>query len=114
MRIRRGDVIVANFEPVVGSEQGGIRPALVIQNDLGNFNSPTVIVTAITSKRFTKNFPTNVFISKKDSRLPKDSTIMLNQIRTIDKKRIIKKLGFLDRELIKKIDLAVKISLDLN
>ena len=113
MKIKRGDIIIADFEPVVGSEQGGIRPALVIQNDIHNKYSPVTIVASITSKKFTKNFPTNVFVSKKDSRLPKDSTIMLNQIRTIDKLRIKKRVSRLNPYLMFQVDLAMKISLGL-
>lgn len=113
MKIKRGDIIIADFEPVVGSEQGGIRPALIIQNDIHNKYSPVTIVASITSKKFTKNFPTNVFISKKDSRLQKDSTIMLNQIRTIDKSRIKKRVFKLNPYLMFQVDLAIKISLGL-
>lgn len=113
MKIKRGDIIIADFEPVVGSEQGGIRPALVIQNDIHNKYSPVTIVASITSKKFTKNFPTNVFVSKKDSRLLKDSTIMLNQIRTIDKLRIKKRVSRLNPYLMFQVDLAMKISLGL-
>ena len=111
--VYRGEIILANFEPVKGSEQGGIRPALVIQNNEGNLYSPTIIVAAITSKNQEKSYPTNVFISKKDSKLPRDSTIMLNQIRTIDKSRIIKKISKLNPYLMFQVDLAIKISLDL-
>jgi len=113
MRIRRGDIIIADFEPVRGSEQGGIRPALIIQNDTGNFYSPTIIVAAVTSKKFNKNFPTNIFLSKKDSKLPKDSIIMLNQIRTIDRSRIKKRISRLNPYLMFQVDLAIKISLGL-
>jgi mRNA interferase MazF len=112
-RIRRGDIVVVNFEPVRGSEQGGIRPALVIQNNEGNLYGPTIIVAAITSKNQDKNYPFNVFISKKDSKLPKDSTILLNQIRTIDKSRIIKIASKLNPFILSQVDLAIKISLGL-
>jgi len=112
--ILRGDIFLINFEPVLGSEQGRTRPAVIIQNNISNQFSPLTIVAPITSRVYEKEYPTNVFLKKEDSGLDKDSTILLNQIRTIDKKRIIKKLGSLDKELIKKIDLAIKISLDLN
>ena len=113
MRIRRGDVVITNFEPVVGSEQGGIRPALIIQNDVHNEHSPTTIIAPITSKIYSKIFPTNVLILKKDSRLPKDSTIMLNQIRTIDKSRIKKRVFRLNPYLMFQVDVAIKVSLGL-
>lgn len=113
LKIKRGDVVLVNLEPVVGSEQGKTRPAVIIQNNLGNEYSPTTIVAPITSKVFTKEFPTNVFIAQEDSKLKEDSTILLNQIRTIDKSRIIKKMNNLSAEIIAKINMAIKISLDL-
>lgn len=113
VEIKRGDLVLVNLEPVKGSEQGGVRPCLIIQNDKGNEYSPLTIIAPITSKKFTKEFPTNVFIDKEDSKLNKDSTILLNQIRTIDKKRIIKKLSHLNEFITKKVDLAIKISLDI-
>jgi mRNA interferase MazF len=111
--MRRGDIILANFEPVKGSEQGGVRPSLIVQNDISNTNSPVIIVAAITSKQFTREFPTNVFIRKKDSGLDRDSTILLNQIRTIDKSRVIKKISSLDTQLMHKVDRAIKVSLGI-
>jgi len=113
-RIRRGDIIIVNFEPIKGSEQGGIRPALVIQNDIHNQYSPVTIVASITSRKFTKDFPTNVFISKEDSKLKRDSTILLNQIRTIDKSRIKKVISRLNPYLMFQVDLAIKTSLALD
>ena len=113
MKIKRGDIVIINFDPVKGSEQGGVRPALVIQNDVHNKYSPVIIVAAITSKKFSKDFPTNVFLPKKDSKLKKDSTILLNQIRTIDKTRIREKISNLNPYLMFKVDLAIKISLGL-
>jgi len=114
VEIKRGNIYLANLEPIKGSEQGGVRPVLVIQNDGYNKYSPVIIIAAITSKIFSKEFSTNVFLSKRDSGLDKDFTILLNQIKTIDKQKIIKKLGSLDRFQIKKVDIALKISLDLN
>ena len=111
--IKRGDIFLADLEPIKGSEQGGIRPVLIIQNNFSNKNSPVVIVAAVTSTTFEKEYPTNVFIQKKDSNLEKDSTVLLNQLRTIDKIRLIKKIGSLDSYLMNKIDRAIKISLDL-
>ena len=89
--IERGDIIIVDLEPVKGSEQGGIRPSVIIQNDIGNKYSPTTIIAPITGKKFSKEFPTNVKLLKDDSGLEKDSVILLNQIKTIDKSRIIKK-----------------------
>ena len=113
VEIKRRDIVLANLEPVKGSEQGGIRPCLIIQNNISNKYSPVIVIAAITSKKFSKEFSTNVFLLKEDSRLDKDSTILLNQIRTIDKSRIIKKLHALDKFIMEKVDLAIKISLDL-
>ena len=114
MDIRRGDIVLAGLEPVKGSEQGGIRPVLVIQNDNGNKFSPTTIIAPITSKKFTKEFPTNVTIPEEESKLNNESTVLLNQVRTIDKSRIIKKISSLDFYLMSKVDMALKISLSLN
>jgi len=113
MILRRGDIFLANLEPIKGSEQGGIRPVLILQNNVYNKYSPVTIIAAITSKIFNKEFPTNVFLSKKDSKLDKDSTILLNQIRTIDKSRIIRKIGALDEEIMWKVDKSIEISLGL-
>jgi len=113
MNVTRGDIFLANLEPVKGREQGGIRPVLIIQNDLSNKYSPVTIIAAITSKKFEKDFPTNIFIKKEDSRLDKNSTILLNQMRTIDKSRLIKRISSLDRIIMSQVDLAIKISLGL-
>jgi len=114
MIFKRGEIILVNLEPVTGSEQGKIRPVLIIQNDVSNEFSPTIIIASITSKIYEKEYPTNVFISKSDSKLDKDSTILLNQIRTIDKSRIIKKISNLNNFIMKKVDLAIKVSLNLD
>ena len=106
--------MLANLEPVIGSEQGSIRPVLIIQNDISNEYSPTTIIAPVTSRVYTKEFPTNVYVSKQDSKLDKDSTILLNQIRTIDKSRIIKKLTKLDNTIMNKVDMAIKVSLGLD
>jgi len=113
VNIKRGDLVLANLEPVSGSEQGGTRPVLILQNDIQNKHSPVTIVAAITSKIFSKEFPTNIFLLKNESRLNKDSTILLNQIRTIDKSRIIKRISTLDNHTMRKVEIAIKISLDL-
>lgn len=113
MEIKRGDLVLVHLDPVVGSEQGKIRPALIIQNDVGNQYSPTTIIAPMTSTIFSKDFPTNVFLLKKNSGLDKDSTILLNQIRVIDKSRIVKKLSRLDYESMKRVDAAIQVSLGL-
>ena len=113
-QIIRGEIVVANLEPVKGSEQGGIRPVVVIQNDTLNKYSPTTIIAPITSKIYTKEYLTNVIIKKEDSKLKVNSTILLNQIKTIDKRRIIKKIGSLDNFTMNKVDRAIKISLALD
>ncbi len=114
MQIKRGEIVLANLEPTKGSEQGGIRPVLILQNDVSNKYSPVTIIAAITSKVSEKEYPTNVFVSQEDSHLDRDSTILLNQIRTIDKSRIIKKVSSLDFYFMHKVDLAIKISLGLH
>ncbi|MAG02568.1 PemK family transcriptional regulator [Candidatus Pacearchaeota archaeon] len=113
MTIKKGDIFIANLNPVRGSEQGGIRPVLIIQNDISNRNSPVTIIASITSKIYQKEFPTNVFISKDSSGLDRDSTILLNQIRTIDNYRLTRKIGSLDNFTLNKVDKALRISLDL-
>ena len=114
VEIKIGDILLVNFEPVRGSEQGGIRPSLVIQNDLGNKYSPTTIIAPITAKKFNKEFPTNIHLLKEDSKLEKDSTILFNQIRTIDKSRVIKRISTLDETIMKKVDMAIKVSLGID
>lgn len=113
MEIKRGDILIVNLEPVFGAEQGNIRPALVIQNNLGNKFSPVTIVAPITSKIYTREFATNIEITKDESNLKKDSTILLNQVRTIDKKRIKKKIAHISNETMRKVDMAIEISLGL-
>lgn len=111
--IRRGDIFYADLSPVVGSEQGGVRPVLVIQNDIGNKYSPTVIIAAITSQINKAKLPTHVEIDGNEHGLPKDSVVLLEQIRTIDKRRFIEKICRLDDEMMKKINEALMISLGL-
>lgn len=113
LEIKRGDIFLVDLEHVRESEQGKCRPALVIQNNLGNTYSPITIIAAITSKKFNEEYPNNVHIKSNESDLEQDSTVLLNQIRIIDKSRIIKFLGKLSEEDMKKVDLALKISLDL-
>ena len=109
--MKRGDIYRADLDPVIGSEQGGIRPVLIIQNDIGNLHSPTVIVAAITSKLNKPNLPTHVAIPSKQSGLKKDSVLLTEQVRTLQKKRLKEKLGRVDDELMAKVDRALAISL---
>ena len=111
--VRRGEIYYADLSPVVGSEQGGVRPVLVVQNDIGNKYSPTVIVAAITSQINKGKLPTHVEIGATDYGLPKDSVILMEQIRTIDKKRLKEKIGFLSAEVMKVVDEALQISFGL-
>lgn len=111
--ILRGDLVYADLSPVIGSEQGGVRPVLIIQNDIGNKFSPTTIVAAITSVKNKSNLPTHVKIGDKSSGLPKESVILLEQIRTIDKKRLKDKIGRVSDDFMKTIDEALRISLNL-
>lgn len=109
--IRRGEIYYADLSPVVGSEQGGIRPVLIIQNDVGNKYSPTVIVSAITSKIDKAKIPTHIELKAQDYGLAKNSVVLLEQIRTIDKRRLKEKIGILDEFKIKQINTALLISL---
>jgi mRNA interferase MazF len=111
--IKRGDIFYADLSPVVGSEQGGVRPVLIVQNDIGNKYSPTVIAAAITSQINKAKLPTHIEISAQDYGLNKDSVILLEQIRTIDKKRLREKIGHLDEELMGKVNDALGISFGL-
>lgn len=113
MIIKRGDIIYADLSPVIGSEQGGVRPVLVIQNDIGNKYSPTVIVAAITSQINKAKLPTHVELVAEEYGITKDSVILLEQIRTIDKKRLKEKIGHLSDELMKKVDDGLQISFGL-
>ena len=106
MKVKRGDIFYADLSPVVGSEQGGVRPVLVVQNDIGNKYSPTVIIAAITSQMNKVKLPTHVEVSAKFG-LPKNSVVLLEQIRTIDKKRLREKVGFTDEFFMKKVDEAL-------
>lgn len=102
MQVRRGDIYYADLSPVIGSEQGGIRPVLIIQNDIGNRHSPTVICAAITSKMNKAKLPTHVEIDAKRYQIVKNSVILLEQIRTIDKKRLKEHVCHVDEALMKK------------
>ena len=113
MVIKRGDIFYADLSPVIGSEQGGIRPVLIVQNDIGNKYSPTVIASAITSQINKAKLPTHIELSAKEYGLPKDSVILLEQIRTIDKRRLREKIGHLDDELMERVNDALSISFGL-
>lgn len=114
MNIRRGDIYYADLSPVVGSEQGGLRPVLIVQNDVGNKYSPTVIAAAITSKMGKAKLPTHIDVIGDTVGLAKDSTILLEQIRTIDKVRLKEKMGHLDEETMRGVNSAISVSFGLN
>jgi len=111
MEIRRGDLYYADLSPVIGSEQGGVRPVLIIQNNTGNKFSPTVIASAVTSQLTKARLPTHIELGQGQFGLPKDSVILLEQIRTLDKRRLKEKLGTLDAARMRKVDKAILISL---
>jgi len=113
LEVKRGYIFYADLSPVVGSEQGGTRPVLVVQNDIGNRYSPTVIVAAITSQIDKAKLPTHVEISAAEYNLEKDSVILLEQVRTIDKQRLEKKVTELDERIMRRVDDALRISLGL-
>ncbi|HEX3021782.1 MAG TPA: type II toxin-antitoxin system PemK/MazF family toxin [Lachnospiraceae bacterium] len=114
MVIKRGDIFYADLRPVIGSEQGGVRPVLIIQNDTGNKHSPTVICAAITSKMNKAKLPTHVELDADKYGIVKDSVILLEQVRTIDKTRLKEKVCHLDADVLKKIDKALLISFSLD
>ncbi len=113
MEVRRGDIFFANLNPVIGSEQGGTRPVLILQNDIGNRYSPTTIVAAITSRIKKAKLPTHVELDAARHNLEKDSVILLEQLRTIDKRRLKEKVAHLDDELMLRVNEALEISLGL-
>ena len=116
--VKRGDIFYADLSPVVGSEQGGMRPVLIVQNDVGNKYSPTVIAAAITSQRFTSQtgkarLPTHISLAGHDVGLTKDSVVLLEQIRTIDKRRLREHMGHVDEGLMNQVDSAIAVSFGL-
>lgn len=113
MEISRGEIYYADLSPVVGSEQGGVRPVLVVQNDVGNKYSPTVIIAAITSQLSKAKLPTHIELSKDKYNLPKDSVVLLEQIRTLDKRRLKEKIGIIDKFTMEKVDVALMVSFGL-
>lgn len=114
LMVKRGDIFYADLSPVVGSEQGGIRPVLVVQNDVGNKYSPTIIVAAITSQINKAKLPTHLELPGDEYGLSKNSVILAEQVRTIDKRRLKEKIGHLDDALMTKIDNALKISFGID
>jgi mRNA interferase MazF len=113
MTIRRGDIFYADLSPVIGSEQGGLRPVLIVQNDVGNRYSPTVIAAAITSRMGKTKLPTHIDVSAPDVGLAKDSVILLEQIRTLDKQRLKEKMGHLDGSMMDRVNGAIAVSFGL-
>jgi mRNA interferase MazF len=112
--MRRGDVYYADLRPVIGSEQGGIRPVLIVQNDMGNKHSPTVICAAITSKMNKAKLPTHIELDSLRYDMDRDSVVLLEQLRTIDKKRLKDKVCHLDKEIMQRVNRALMISLELD
>ena len=112
--MKRGDIYYADLRPVIGSEQGGIRPVLIVQNDVGNRHSPTIICAAITSKMNKAKLPTHIELSAKRYAMEKDSVILLEQVRTIDKSRLREKVCHLDREILSSVNQALLISFALD
>lgn len=113
MTIKRGDLYYTDLSPVVGSEQGGVRPVLIIQNNVGNKYSPTVVIAAITSKKHKNKLPTHVELGSLVDGLPKNSIVLLEQIRTIDKSRLGNKIGSVSDHVMRKIDDSIAVSLGL-
>lgn len=113
MYVKRGEIYYADLSPVVGSEQGGIRPVLIVQNDVGNRHSPTVIAAAITSQKDKAKLPTHIAIDAANCGLTQNSVVLLEQIRTLDKKRLKEKMGALDNSSMNRVDSALSISFGL-
>jgi mRNA interferase MazF len=114
VNIRRGDIYYADLSPVIGSEQGGVRPVLIVQNNVGNRFSPTVIAAAITSQRAKANLPTHIMLNAQTTGLAKDSVVLLEQVRTIDKHRLKERMGRLDNTSMLQVDQALSISFGLD
>lgn len=111
--VRRGDIFYADLSPVVGSEQGGVRPVIIVQNDMGNRHSPTVIVAAITSQLNKAKLPTHIELIDPQCGLTRDSVILLEQVRTLDKRRLREKIGHLEEDRMAEVDAAIAVSLGL-
>lgn len=113
MTVKRGDIYYADLSPVIGSEQGGVRPVLIVQNDVGNKFSPTVIAAAITSQRFKTSLPTHIQVDAEDCGLSKDSIVLLEQVRTLDKRRLKERMGNLDETDMSRVNRALSVSLGI-
>ena len=113
MTVKRGEIYYADLSPVIGSEQGGVRPVLIVQNDIGNRYSPTVIAAAITSQKEKANLPTHIKVTAEGCGLSKDSIVLLEQVRTIDKQRLKERMGSLDEMSMDMIDKAISVSFGL-
>ena len=113
MTVKRGDIYYADLSPVIGSEQGGIRPVLIVQNDVGNRFSPTVIAAAITSQKYKTNLPTHIRVNADGCGLAKDSIVLLEQVRTLDKSRLRERMGRLDEPAMHQVDNAIAVSFGL-
>ena len=111
--VKRGDIYYADLSPVVGSEQGGVRPVLIVQNDTGNRHSPTIIAAAITSRTGKAKMPTHIELPGQSSGLPRDSIILLEQVRTLDKKRLRERMGHVEEQVMEKVDTAIAVSFGL-
>jgi mRNA interferase MazF len=114
LNIKKGDLYFADLSPVMGSEQGGVRPVLVVQNDVGNKYSPTIIVAAVTSRRNKANLPTHVEISADGNGLSKNSVVLLEQLRTIDKQRLKERIGTIDKTRLPEVNEALSVSLGID
>ena len=112
--VKRGDIFYADLSPVVGSEQGGVRPVLIVQNDTGNRHSPTVIAAAITSQTGKARLPTHISVAPLSCGLPKESVILLEQVRTLDKRRLREQMGRLDEGVMKQVETAIAVSFGLH
>ncbi len=113
MTVKRGDIYYADLSPVVGSEQGGVRPVLIVQNDVGNKFSPTVIAAAITSQKYKTNLPTHIQVNADECGLARDSIVLLEQVRTLDKKRLKERMGTLADDDMNRINQALSVSFGL-
>ena len=114
MEVHRGEVFYADLSPVVGSEQGGVRPVLIVQNEIGNRHSPTVIAAAITSQTGKARLPTHIELAAQNYGLTRDSVVLLEQIRTLDKRRLREKMGRVDKALMDRVDAAIAVSFGLH
>ena len=112
--VKRGDIFYADLSPVVGSEQGGVRPVLIVQNDTGNRHSPTVIAAAITSQTGKARLPTHISLAAMSCGLPKDSVVLLEKIRTLEKRRLREHMGRVDETMMKQVDTAIAVSFGLH